>query len=143
MIFGDTANNVPLKCQVPPGTMLFFLIVANECSTLEPPPWYGENEAELRLCAQSLVPENLQASIDGVEVQNLDQYVFTSPLYKFTMPEDNIFGVPAGSTGESVSYGAWLMLAPLDPGMHTIYLYGSLPSVPFESFQTYELTVTR
>ena len=143
MILGDTSIGVPLECQVSAGTMLFFVIVANECSTLEPPPWYGGNEAELRACAQSLVPENLQASIDGVEVQNLDQYIFTSPLYEFTVPEDNIFGVPAGSTGESVSYGAWLLLAPLNPGPHTIYLYGSYPSLGFVSVQTYELTVTR
>jgi hypothetical protein len=143
MIIGDTAINEPLECQVPAGTMLFFVLEAGECSTLEPPPWYGGNEAELTACAQSFVTENLQASIDGVEVQNLDQYLFTSPLYEFTLPEDNIFGLPAGTTGESVSYGAWLMLAPLNPGMHTIYLYGYVPSLDFESFQTYELTVTR
>jgi hypothetical protein len=143
MIIGDWAINEPLECQVPPGTMLFFLLVGSECSTLEPEPWYGGNEAELTACAQSFVTENLQASIDGVEVQNLDQYLFTTPLYEFTLPEDNIFGLTAGTTGESVGYGAWLLLAPLNPGMHTIYLYGSLPSMGFESFQTYELTVTR
>jgi hypothetical protein len=142
MIMGDTAINEPLECQVPAGTMLFFVIVASECSTLEPPPFYGGNEAELTACAQSFVPENLQASIDGVEVQNLDQYLFTSPLYEFTLPEDNVFGLPAGTTGESVSHGAWLLLAPLNPGMHTIHLYGSLPD-GFTSVQTYELTVTR
>jgi hypothetical protein len=143
MIIGDTSIGVPLECQVPAGTMLFFVIVASECSTLEPPPFYGGNEEELTACAQSFVTENLQASIDGVEVQNLDQYLFTSPLYEFTLPEDNVFGLPVGTTGESVSYGAWLLLAPLNPGPHTIYLYGSYPSLGFVSVQTYELTVTR
>ncbi len=113
-----------LECEVPAGMPLFVHVLAAECSTLEPPPFYGGNEDELRTCASGFVASDVQASIDGVAVQNLSDYLIDSPLYEFTVPEDNILGVPAGSVGQSVSYGTFLMLAPLTPGEHTIHVYG-------------------
>jgi hypothetical protein len=124
LVAADPQAGQTLTCEVPAGMMLYLDILSAECSTLEPPPFYGGNEEELRACAESFIHSDLEASIDGVAIQNLSQYIHTSPLFEFTLPEDNILGVPAGSVGESVSNGAHLMLAPLTPGQHTIHLHG-------------------
>jgi hypothetical protein len=135
-------SSEPIKCEVPSGTMLFLEIVSAECSTLEPPPFYGGNEEELRACAQNFIPEALTASIDGREVRNLSEYIVTSPLYEFTVPEDNILGAPADATGKSVAHGAFLMLAPFTSGKHTIHLHGEYPEYGYIADRNFDLTVT-
>src|SRR5688500_6907982 len=41
----------PLTCVVPAGTAIFVPIINGECSTVEPPPFFGRTEEELRACA--------------------------------------------------------------------------------------------
>jgi hypothetical protein len=143
LVVANSTLDVPIKCEVPTGMKLYLEVLGAECSNLEESPFYGGNEAELRACAQSFVPEDLQASIDGVEVQNLSKYIFTSPLYEFTEPEDNILGVPAGTTGKSIGSGAYLMLGPFSPGKHTIHVKGTYPNLDYTADKTFDLTVTR
>jgi hypothetical protein len=47
-------------------------------------------------------------------------------LMNIVLPADNIFGLPAGTTGLSVGHGWVAHLDPLTPGTHTIV--GSAPS---------------
>jgi hypothetical protein len=143
LVVANSTLGEPITCEVPAGIKLYLEVLGAECSTLEPPPFYGGNEAELHTCAQSFVPQDLDASIDGVAVNNLRKYIFTSPLYEFTLPEDNIFGVPAGTTGQSVGYGAYLMLAPLKPGKHTIHLHGAYPDLGYTADKTFDLMVIK
>ena len=138
----DPLSPEPIECEVPTGTKLFLDILSAECSTLEEAPFYGGNEEELRTCAEGFILSDLEASIDGVAVQNLDQYAHTSPLFEFTVPEDNILDVEAGLTAQSISYGAHLMLAPLTPGEHTIHFHASHPD-GFTVDTNYNITVTR
>ncbi len=84
-----------VDCEMPNGMILYVPIVGAECSNIEPPPFYGGNEAELRACALQFVPSNLSATIDGIPVNNLGKYTTLSPLFQFTVPEDNFLGVPA------------------------------------------------
>jgi len=128
------------ECTVPAGKMLFFPIINTECSTLEPPPFHGDNEAELRACANNFNVANVFAVIDGVTVRNLDRYVAVSPMFTFTLPPNNVLGVPAG-TGQSVSKGYYLMLAPLSVGEHTIRFGGTFPDFNFTLDITYHLTI--
>jgi hypothetical protein len=137
----NSTLDVPKKCEVPAETTLYLELLAAECSTIEQPPFYGGNEQELRACAQSFVPTNLEASIDGVEIENPSQYISTSPLYEFVVPDDSIFDVPGGTTAQSVSYGAFLMLAPLNLGKHTIHTHGTYGD-DFTADRNFELTVT-
>lgn len=131
-----------IECQVPAGMMLYLDILSAECSTVEEPPFYGGNEEELHACASSFSFTDLQASIDGIAVQNLDQYIHLSPLFEFTLPEDNILSTDE-LVGESVSNGAHLMLAPLSPGEHTIYLHATIPSLEFTVDMNFDLTVAQ
>ena len=48
LVLANSSLEVPIQCEVPVGTMLFLEILSAECSNLEPPPFYGGNEAELR-----------------------------------------------------------------------------------------------
>jgi hypothetical protein len=132
----------PIECEVPNGTILYLDILSTECSTLEEAPFHGENEADLRTCAEGFILTDLEASIDGVAIQNLDQYIHTSPLFEFTVPENNILEVDAGSIGQSISNGAHLMLKPLTPGVHTIHLHASYPDLEFTVDTTYNFTIT-
>jgi hypothetical protein len=143
LVVANSTMSVPIQCEVPTGIKLYLEVLGCECSTLEEPPFYGKNEEELRACAQSFVPVDLEASIDGVEVQNLEDYIFTSPLYEFTVPEDNILGAQAGSSGKSVGYGVYLMIAPLSPGKHTIHMHGTYPEFEFTADRLFDLTVLR
>jgi hypothetical protein len=140
LVVANSTLDTPIQCTVPAGKMLFVEVLGAECSTLEESPFYGGNEAELRVCAQDLVPQDLQASIDGVEVRDLGKYIVTSPVYDFTVPENNVLYVPGGD-GQSVASGAYLMLSPLSPGTHTIHLRGTYPDLEYTADKTLTLTV--
>lgn len=131
----------PIQCEVPSGMLLYLDILSVECSTVEEDPFYGRNEEELRACALGFTISDLQASIDGVEVKNLSQYIHTSPLFEFTLPEENILYTDQ-LIGESVSNSAHLMLAPLQPGEHTINLQASIPELQFTVDMNFQLSVT-
>ena len=136
----NTSGEAERTCTIPSGTMLFVPILTVECSTLEPPPFFGRNETELRTCAQSFRMSDLHATIDGVAIQNPEAYTVSSPLFTFTVPGDNILGV-SSATGQSMANGAYLMIAPLSVGDHTIQFGGSFPDAQFTVNVTYHLTV--
>ncbi len=84
----------------------------------------GTTEAELRACAeQSDVQTAPSVTVDGQSVSVKE--VETRPM-NIVLPPDNIFGLPAGTTGLSVGHGWVAHLDPLTPGTHTIA--GSAPS---------------
>lgn len=128
------------NCSVPAGKALFFPVINAECSTLEPDPFHGANEAELRACATGVRFGDLFAEVDGVAIPNLNQFVKQSPLFTFTVPLNNVLGVAAG-TGQSVANGAYLMLAPLPVGDHIIHFVGTFPDFGFALDITYNLGV--
>ena len=123
-VFGGETRSIT----IPAGTALFFPIVNTECSTFEPPPYHGDNEAELRACAKMFIDNtsDLAAEIDGVPVRGLAAYRHQSPLFTWgPVPADNIVGAPAGTIARSVDDGIYLLLAPLPPGEHTIHFTGT------------------
>jgi len=141
LVVADPTMGEAIACEVPAGTMLFLDILSAECSTVEEDPFYGEDEEEMRACAEAFKLSKLQASIDGIAIHHLTEYIHTSPLFDFTVPEDNILGVEAGS-GQSVSNGAHLLLAPLAPGEHTIHLHGEYSKLEFAADLVFDFTVT-
>jgi hypothetical protein len=103
------------SCTVKPGTKILVAASSVECSSFE---GNGTTEAELRTCAeQSDVPTAPPVTVDGhsVPVREVE-----TPLMNIVLPADNIFGLPAGTTGLSVGHGWVAHLDPLTPGTHTI-----------------------
>lgn len=146
-----SATGAPITrdCSVSADKVLLFPLINVECSTLEPPPFFGSNETELRACAQLFmdgVPlSSLVATIDGNPiVTNLGLFRFQSPLYNFSVPGDNILGVHGGSSGSSVSDGYWLMIR-LAEGNHVLHFEAEFVSPPsvagFSQDVTHNLTV--
>jgi len=139
------SGTVERACTVPEDKALFFPILNTECSTVEPDPFHGDNEAELRACANGFIDPvvGLFLEIDGVPVGNLAQYRVQSPMFTFVAPEPNVLFVPGPVSGQSVADGYYVLLAPLRKGQHTLHFGGTFPQFgPFTLDITYHLTVT-
>lgn len=110
-----------LTCVVPAGTALLVSVGGSECSTVEPPPFFGRDEAELAACAEAFTDTivAMEASIDGEPVTDLERYRAQSPLSTFWFPEDNFFGVPGG-VASFVADGYSFIIAPPPPGEYAI-----------------------
>lgn len=143
LVVANSTLTVPIECEVPNGLMLYLEVLGAECSDLETDPFYGGTAEEQLVCAQAFVPQDLKATIDGVDVQDLDKYVFLSPQFEFNNPEENILEVPAGTIGKSVGSGAYLMLAPLSRGKHTVRVTGTYADLEYTADKTFNFTVTR
>ena len=103
------------SCTVKPGTKIFVIASSFECSTIE---GNGTTEAELRTCAEQMDAQTAPSvTVDGhaVPVKEVE-----TGLMHIVLPADNIFGLPAGTTGLSVGHGWIALLHPLTPGTHTI-----------------------
>ncbi len=143
----NTSGTAVRNCTVPEGKTLFFPILNVECATLE---GNGSTEAELRACTDGYMGyvTSEAATIDGVSVQNLQDYRAPSPVFTYgPLPANNVleyygFNAPAGATSLAAADGFYLMLAPLPVGNHTIHFTGTFgPPANFTLDITYNLTV--
>jgi hypothetical protein len=112
------------SCTVRTGTKLFVTASSWECSTFEGD---GTTEAQLRACAES---KDAQArptvTVDGVPTA---VHEVETGLLRITLPDDNLFALPAATDGLSVAHGWVTLLHPLTPGAHTVVINGSVPRI--------------
>jgi hypothetical protein len=83
--------------------------------------------------------------VDGVALENVENYRFQSPLFEYTLPEEsmfNFFGLPTppGTYYPGVSDGYYVMLTPLPVGEHTLHIFADLGPVWGTSEVTFHLT---
>jgi hypothetical protein len=165
-----TGSAVRDQCTVPAGKALFFPLVniadfhvpcngqnSDVCDSQDTPQllWNDlENNFGFRIISTT-------ASIDGVQVSNLNpantpyrtcagpaEDGCTAPAFSVTLPADNAYGfpLPAGTYSPTVADGAYLLLAPLVPGTHTITFGGTGSlfggQVTFSQDITYNLVVS-
>jgi hypothetical protein len=148
MVFlaGVFAGDEPavIELTIPAGTPLFFPVINAECSVFEPDPFHGDDEDELRDCANHHI-DNTSGSfavIDGRPVRNLNAYRFESPLFVWgPLPEDNILGAPEGTSSPAVDAGIYLLLAPLSVGQHVIEFGGTFDELGGSINTKYLITV--
>jgi hypothetical protein len=122
--FADPDVSAVVEITIPAGSPLFFPIINAECSLFEPDPFHGDDETEMRACANEHIDNTSGhfAVIDGRPV-NLDAHRFESPLFVWgPLPANNIFGDPGaeGVVSPAVDAGYYLLLAPLSVGQHVI-----------------------
>jgi len=126
-------------CVVPEGVGISLNLGGANCSTVEPPPFFGRDEDELRACAATAtdaIPIATHAlSINGQDVPDLASYRTSSPLTPIVFPENNVFGAPAG-TALFVNDAYNLLLAPPAPGTYEIVL-----TVGAQVLDIYQITV--
>jgi hypothetical protein len=125
--FGGVAERT---CVIPSEKAIIFPVFNAECSYVEYPQY--KTESELRTCAKDQLDKstNLDASVDGVTIQNLQQYRAVSPQFDLILPNSNVFGLTPGTT-QSVADGFWIILQPFPAGKHEVRFSGS--SVDFTS----------
>jgi hypothetical protein len=138
------AGPAEFTCTVKPGTKIFVVGWSSECSTVEGPPFHGDDEASLRDCAR-LVDAGLMTptvSLDGSPVALTE---VETALLEFVLPPGHIFdpALPAGTRGQSVGHGWVVLLHPLTPGSHVIRIEvrGTYLGEPFESISTTTIRV--
>jgi hypothetical protein len=114
------AGTEDLTCTVKSGTKIFVAAFAVECSTVEQPPFRGDDEAELRTCVRAFNLGAVTITVDGKEVPLTE---VETPLLNLVLPADNVLveaeePVPADSVGR----GFVALLQPLPPGTHQIVI---------------------
>jgi hypothetical protein len=127
-VFADPDDPAVVEITIPAGTPLFFPIINTSCSVYEPDPFHGDDEDELRDCANGHMDNtsDLFAEIDGKPVKKINAYRTESPLFVWgPLPEDNILGAPEGTTSPSVDAGFYLLVKPLPVGEHVIEFGGT------------------
>jgi hypothetical protein len=80
-----------------------------------------KTKKELSICAKKIqdttVPEF--ATLNGLEIPNLENYRIQSDIFNFTLPENNILDLPPQTT-LAVSDGNWIFLKPLSLGTYEL-----------------------
>lgn len=121
---GSSGSKQFRNCIVPYGKAILVTPIDVECSFAENPTL--KTMEELRSCAvadQDKV-NSIRLIIDGTPVSNISKYRVASPIFNFTLPENNILGLDPQTT-QSVSDGYWVILEPLAKGNHTIVSTGA------------------
>jgi hypothetical protein len=120
-----------ITCVVAEGTAILVSSIGTECSTAEPPPFFGRTEDELRACASAEIDPftDVHASINGQEVVDLGSYRLSSPLFTLTFPENNVFEAEPG-VAQSVSDSYSFIIAPPPPGEYEISTSAMHPDRP-------------
>ncbi|MCX6884995.1 MAG: hypothetical protein NTX27_08145 [Verrucomicrobia bacterium] len=132
---------------VPAGKALFFPIINNSWISTEPTDPQDVAGIRAIIDPPADAETDLSCQIDSFSVKRPKGYRTESPLFDVTMPDNNVFGIPAGTYGPSMDAGYYLLVAPLSPGHHEIHFHGALPyDVPpywfaFTQDITYHLTV--
>ncbi len=112
-----------IRITVPAETHLVVPIITVECSVAEEDVFHGDNEAELRACANGHFDgvSSPAARIDGKPVQIGARHRVESPLFRFgPLTAGNILGVAPGTQSDSVAVGYVLLLSPFSPGVHRL-----------------------
>lgn len=125
-------------CAVPPGSFMVLTPGGWECSSIEPEPFFGSTEEELRECVDNgfELLSYVEVTFKGQTVTNLDDYVVTSRLD--TLPPNNLLSSEPGLTMDK---GYFLVLHPLSRGTHTLRAYDEFGSLGFQAGITYTIIV--
>lgn len=110
-----------LSCTIKPGTWVFVTGYSSECSTVEAPPYFGEDAASLLECAED-ADEGFRTPTISVDGRLVAVTEVTTELMTLDLPADNIFGAPSG-TAYSVAHGWVALLHPLPPGSHLVTIH--------------------
>jgi hypothetical protein len=104
-------------------THLVVPIITVECSTAEEGVFHGDDEAELRACANGPFDgvSSPSATIDGTPVEIGAAHRVESPLFRYgPLTAGNVLGLSPGTQADAVGVGYVLLLPPFSPGMHRV-----------------------
>lgn len=120
--FGNV-DEVIRCCTIPAGKSIFFPILAKEDSLIEDADLKTES-ALIRRCADATSRvRSMKATVDGKNVDCIQNYRVRSKVFDLVFPEENVYDVQQGKT-RSVCDGFWVFLKPLKKGRHRIHFEG-------------------
>ena len=137
---------VTIPVTIPSGQYLSVGMIGVDCSVAEAPPFHGEDEAELRACANGLLDlvSDVYAEIDGTPVADPDAYRAESPLFRFgPLAARNYLGLRPGTQSDAVAAGYGLLLKPLSVGVHRITVRANVPDFGIAVDTTFIVNVER
>ena len=137
---GSVSGPVERTCSMQAGSQLFFPVVNRVWVFTDPET---DTDKQARESNQAFMtgllsdPEfSMIVTVDGEEVHSIVRG--KSHFFEVQLPEDNVFGEPAGSY-RALADGFWVELPPLPEGEHTIHW--EMSSSGFSQDVTYHLTV--
>lgn len=128
---GTFGNSAERTVTIPAGKGVFlpvhnwiFGAIAGDCDPSNPGVPCDVPTLQAAAAAATESAQTLDVFIDGQAVPNVRTYRASSPGgFNVTLPADAVLGLPTGTFGPHVADGYWLMLAPLEPGAHTILVH--------------------
>lgn len=137
---GNFGGTTVRECVVPEGKALLFPLLNYFWVTTpsDPPMTLEEIQAGIRAPMDNAI---LSCTIDGRPVNNPAAYRCESPVFTVTVPDDNLFGIDAGTYGPCLNNGYYLLLEPLKKGVHIIHFTGQMADGSFSLDVTYRLYV--
>lgn len=141
---GTIGGSATRTCTIPAGKAIFLPII-NQFDCCESDQTVADMRKNVTYQIDNVT--NMDFKLDGVSLQNLFSYRSpSSGTFDLILPDKNIFGIPAGTYGPTVSDGYYLMLKPLTKGQHTIEFAGTIsPNAPFGSVElnvNYSIDIT-
>jgi len=137
------AGAITRTCTVPFGKSIVIPVANSIAAAFEEDPADQKTEAYVRSVANppAKASTDLKVSIDGSQVTNVARYYEESPLFSATLPDGNLFGLPAGKLlAPAVDAGYYVALYPQLPGNHTLKVSATTPDGPVDV--TYKIKVS-
>ena len=122
---GTYQQSVIRYCEIPYGVGILFPILNSECSFVEYPQM--KTKEELSNCARKIQDTTVPvfATLNGVEIPNLENYRIQSDIFNFTLTENNILNLQPQTT-QAISDGNWVFLKPLPLGNYELKFKGNI-----------------
>ncbi|MET0287648.1 MAG: hypothetical protein ABW352_24385 [Polyangiales bacterium] len=130
------------KCTIPIGKTVVFPIVNALYAAFPGDPANERTEAFVKSQVSYVkdATTNLVLEIDGNVVSNPKQYFVQGDAFNFTLPANNIYGLPAGQKfAPAADAGFYIALSQWEPGNHKVRFKGTLDGTTIDV--TYELKV--
>jgi hypothetical protein len=122
---GTFGNIEPVKrrCAIPAGKAIFFPVLVKEDSLAEDSDLKTDSDLINRCNQATNKLINIEAFIDDLKMEHLEEYRVRSEVFDLIFPNDNVYNVRPGLT-RSVCDGYWLFIKPLRVGRHSILFRG-------------------
>ena len=118
-------NTIVRKCKIPKGRSIFFAILDKEDSFAEDLDLCTKEQLKDRAKRSMDQVKHLEASVDGIQLNNLYDYRIQSTYFDLFFPTEPVYDVKSGLTC-SVVNGYFVFLKPLPAGNHEIHFAGEL-----------------
>ncbi|MDP9287455.1 MAG: hypothetical protein M3P08_04575 [Thermoproteota archaeon] len=137
---GTNGGSAERTCVIPAGKAILFPVINSECDFISMPNI--KTDTGLVACATATdTVSNMQTTVDGLNLQQLEKYRVTSQPFTVTFASNNVFGYKPGTTSMA-SDGFWVFLQPLVIGKHEVHFSGLSAGNPTTGTQNFATDAT-